>query len=502
MNSIVDMTEANALRHSGRLEAAAIHLRRLLAKDPGSAVAQTAIASVLHALGQIDEAVDAYQKLLVLQPAEQTLIRLAVLVGARDGEIAGIRLLDDWQKAQGSSVPIRAQLGRLSGVVRRRNQAGLDGEIAGMRARLAAMDAEIASSELYMPSVFWQRHIAMHLYLLESYGVENFKRTVSHNYQNWLMTSIADPQVSRLMAITGINAEDSAETVLPADDLGFHYIIYPDQHPSERILYNLVEDGPHKGTVLYPFYPLADPRAATIYGQSVRALWRHTRSLHPEPMARLVESGIGNPFPVHEDGKFISSDIAHSVREQMELFKHAGLTGNEGAVVGELGAGHGRLAELFGWTTNFRYFIFDITPALYVSEWYISHLFPGERIFGFRHFDSYDDIAAELAQSRFAFFTPNQLALLPGGSVDVFININSLMEMRRDQIEHFLRQISRVSAGYFFCKQWIDWTNSIDDIRTRQDDFDMGNGWRQLSVQKDEIYQDFFTSVWRKDGKR
>jgi hypothetical protein len=44
------------------------------------------------------------------------------------------------------------------------------------------------------------------------------------------------------------------------------------------------------------------------------------------------------------------------------------LDGTEGLVVGELGAGHGRLADVFGRTTNYRYFIFDVTPALFVSH--------------------------------------------------------------------------------------------------------------------------------------
>jgi putative sugar O-methyltransferase len=492
------MAEADALRSAGRLPEAAAHFRRIIEKDPGNTVAATAIASLFHALGEVPKAIDAYRNLLVLHPTEETLIRLSVLVAASEGEIAGIRLLDDWARARGSSAKIRAQLGRLMAISRRRNQADASNENACLRERLSAMDEEIASDEIYMPSLFWQRHIAMHKYLLETYGVSNFKRTVSHNYQNWLMTSTTDPQVSRLAAITGTDFEEISDPVSPADDLGFHFIIHPDQHPSNHPLFNLIEEGPHRGTVLYPFYPLADPRAAAIYGQSVRALWRHTCSQHPGPMSWLGENEIGNPVAVYEGGRLISSDIAHSVREQMELFNRSGLRGDECAVVAELGAGHGRLAELFGRTTNYRYFIFDITPALYVSEWYITRLFPRERIFKFRHFDVYDDIAAELDESRFAFFTPNQLVLLPDRYVNVFININSLMEMLPSQIYHFLREISRISSGYFFCKQWIDWTNGIDDIRTTQSDFNLGKGWQQISVQNDEIYQDFFTSVWRR----
>src|SRR5262249_30791418 len=161
---------------------------------------------------------------------------------------------------------------------------------------------------------------------------------------------------------------------------------------------------------------------------------------------------VGNPVRILKDGKLISSDMAHSVREQAKILSQPNLAGSECKTVAELGAGHGRLAELFGRTTNFRYFIFDIAPALYVSEWYIRRLFPHERIFTFRPFSKYDDIAAELEQSRFAFFSANQLALLPDNIVEIFININSLGEMRREQIELFIAQIGRVTSELFFCK--------------------------------------------------
>lgn len=105
------------------------------------------------------------------------------------------------------------------------------------------------------------------------------------------------------------------------------------------------------------------------------------------------------------------------------------LTGTEALVVGELGGGSGRLADVFGLTTNYRYVIIDMTPALYVSQWYIQRRFPKEKIFRFRTFAGFSEIEAELRESRFAFFTANQIELLPAKYFDLFVNVNSLMEM-------------------------------------------------------------------------
>ena len=246
------------------------------------------------------------------------------------------------------------------------------------------------------------------------------------------------------------------------------------------------------------YLPEQAQRAATNFFRKGNLMALRELALRRTAETRLAESEIGNPIRIFDDQKLISSDVAHSVREQAEILRHSGLGGFKGTTIAELGAGHGRLAELFGRTTNFRYFIFDITPALYVSEWYVTHLFPNEKIFKFRPFASFDEIAAELSQCRFAFFTANQLALLPDNLVDIFININSLMEMRRDQIELFLKQMGRVASQFFFCKQWIDWTNGIDAVRVEQRDYDLGEGWRRISDAQDEIYQQFFTSLWRK----
>lgn len=165
-------------------------------------------------------------------------------------------------------------------------------------------------------------------------------------------------------------------------------------------------------------------------------------------------------------------------------------------MIGELGAGHGRLAHLFAMSTHCRYAIFDITPALLVSQWYIQSLFPNEKIFKFRHFDHFDEIAEELSECRFAFFASSQLEKFPENYFGLFINVCSLMEMRVDTISYFFRQIDRVTRGFFYTKQWLVQNNRQDEIVIKRDDYPVPSTWKRRMEGIDPINQRLFEEVW------
>ena len=234
---------------------------------------------------------------------------------------------------------------------------------AELRASIAAMEDEIRRDALYVPSEFWHTTGKFHKKWLADYGIENFKRTVSHNYQNWMMVTDADPQVRQLLAL------------------------WP-KHKSHQPWLNAIEAPDQVGCQFsspafpFPAYPIANAQQRETYRVAVGLLWEYVLSTDKfGTLETLTESEIGNPVRIWRKGKLISSDLAHSVRERNMLLKASELNGDEALCVAELGAGYGRLAEVFGRTTNYRYMIFDITPALYVSQWYIKRIFPEEQIF-------------------------------------------------------------------------------------------------------------------------
>ena len=374
---------------------------------------------------------------------------------------------------------IAPHLGRVRFLKSRSDDVVARSQTQSMLKVINSMNHEIESLPIYVPGKFWSTVGKFHIQLLERYGIENFKRTVSHHYQNWYMCSQDDPQVRQLFK------------TCPT-----HFSIEP--------WFNIIEIPDHVGLHLSmnfenPINPLASADQREIYRVAVGLLWEFVKKTDSfNVLEQLTESEIGNPIRIWRKSRLISSDLAHSVRERNMLLETLSLTGNEGLVVGELGAGHGRLAEVFVRTTNFRYFIFDITPALFVSQWYIKKLLPKEKIFEFRHFDDFTEIHDELRKCRFAFFTSNQIEKLPSDFLHLFINMNSLVEMQVNQIENFLHQIDRLTTVAFLSRQWLRSVNLMEQTHLTKAHFAMAKRWRLILDKLDDIYPDLFNQIWKR----
>ncbi len=165
----------------------------------------------------------------------------------------------------------------------------------------------------------------------------------------------------------------------------------------------------------------------------------------------------------------------------------------------ELGAGYGRLGYVLLKTTKCRYFVFDIPPALYVAQWYLTTLFPKRRAFRFRRFDTFKEIESELSQTDLAFFTPNQLAKFPAGYFDTFANVSSIHEMRRDQIRHYMKLMGRTTKSTLYLKQQKDYVNPIDDLVIGKNDYPVPAGWAARHERFDLINPGFFERIYRRD---
>jgi len=346
-------------------------------------------------------------------------------------------------------------------------------ENAERRALIEVARTSLESDPFFKPSRFWDQICAKHERLLDELGINNFKRSVSHQYQNWLIYNNQDIQWRRLLEIWKANRswQPVMNTVEGVDDAGWN--------------------------IDSASYPLSSPSSMAIYKLAVGILWEHALTRDQFGfLSDFEESTIGNPIRIRRNGFLISQDAAHSARELNTLFRETGITRDQCFTFAELGAGHGRLAEIIGRFTNSRYFIFDIPPALAVSQWYVQQLFPGERIFQFREFSSWGEIENEVDSCRFAFFTPNQLKYLSHKSVDIFINFCSLMEMKREQISWFLDRIGQVTRHSFMSKQYYTWKNVADGIVVTKRDFAMKPDFDLVYDQPDEINEDLFVQLW------
>jgi len=126
-----------------------------------------------------------------------------------------------------------------------------------------------------------------------------------------------------------------------------------------------------------------------------RMLWRFVERIDVEGLLNLVsESRQGNPFGIYLDGKLISQDLANSVLECYSIREYFKVPKTEKITFCELGAGYGRNAYMFlNVFLRGKYIVIDIPPALYVSQEYLSSVFPDKKVLTFRCFDLFEEIA-------------------------------------------------------------------------------------------------------------
>jgi putative sugar O-methyltransferase len=339
---------------------------------------------------------------------------------------------------------------------------------------MTQMLSEVGSAvAVHRPSAFWSELNAKNARMLAELGISNFKRKVAQNYYNWLVISIRDIQFRSAFK---------------------DWLL----HPTLRPLTNAMST-PQVLRTTTGLERQVGPFRYWLYKLFVGMLWEHAVRIDRSGLAREIEEPtLGNPILILRKGRRISQDLANSLREYNAILS-AEPARREGTIrVAELGAGYGRLAHVFLAGGRCKYFIFDIPPALYVSQWYLTRLFPQKRTFCFRPFTDYAEVAEEIERSEMGFFTPNQMDQFPDGCFDAMASISTLPEMTTEQIRHYLDQMQRLSADIVYLKQWLSWSNPQDGHGVHPGTFDLGPRWRLCLDRKDAIQPLFFERLWRR----
>ena len=349
----------------------------------------------------------------------------------------------------------------------------------GPRPGIGALDEmfkELAMAPaIYRPTRFWEDFAEQHLAQLNEDGFENFKRTINQNY--------------------------------------FQFQFGSPFHPMARPLWGKWLRRPRLAPMRAHFpegleLQLGDSRVAKLRSASYAryiALLADTVAEYDEDdlLGRLDEPLVGNPVYVEHRGRRLTEDVANSVLEYSAVSNALPPDRLKGATIIELGSGYGRLA--WCWLSarpDCRYVLVDIPPALGVAEQYLAELFPERKIFGFRHFDTQDEVAAELAAAQIAFLTPNQLDLLPDLRADLFINVSSLHEMVPAQIDHYFDVIDAHTDGWFYTKQCIRSINASDDVVIERSRYPVKDRWQTVFDRTHPTNGDFFEALYRLDRAR
>ncbi len=316
-------------------------------------------------------------------------------------------------------------------------------KVSSIPPALREMEDHYVSSALINDcSKFWLFLNKKNIEQIANQGFENFKQTVACNYFTWLVNS--DHVYSRNLFFHGT---DFLQT-LPLEQIEKKHDLFTHE---QSIQYN-------KTTAM--LYHFLMKNGAKPY------------------LEKLDEPILGNTPSIAIQGKMISQDILNSLLEYLSLELNYGIAHVSSIL--EVGAGSGRTAHCFlQFLPNVKYIVVDIPPALYLSQTYLSSIFPQRKIFRFRPFQSFEEIQEEFQSATLLFLTPDQMKMLPDNSVDLFLAIDCLHEMKRDVVQFFFRQADRLASLFYF-KCWTDTVIPFDEIHYPFKEYPIPTSWKKI----------------------
>ena len=231
-------------------------------------------------------------------------------------------------------------------------------------------------------------------------------------------------------------------------------------------------------TVQHEFFSAQESH---YYNMFTHLLWEFVLKNDTQKiLKKLEEPCFGNPPKIYREKKIISQDLANSVLEYYAIMDTR-VHQEKIRTMMELGAGYGRTAFVFlKLHPGIRYYVVDIPPALYVSQTYLRHNFQSVKSFHIGLSENYAEVKEEMDQCDLLFFLPHQMQLLPSQSIDLFINISALHEMRKEQIAYYFTQIERLTSHYFYFKQWKISRIPYEEIEIREGEYPIPKQWRQI----------------------
>ena len=325
------------------------------------------------------------------------------------------------------------------------------------------INAHQSNKTKFRLSEYWKKLNEKNIMQLKDSGYENFKQTVGRNYFIWL-DGIRNYKVKFLIRNLPIIH------VL----LAFMRALLSKKHP---------------------YLPAKQCRA---YNFVTFMLWEYVIRQGAENIASCLEEPLeGNPPYVKLKKKRISQDLAFSMLEFLEISKGVKSPSKINTIV-ELGAGYGRTAFVFlTLMPDIRYIIADVPPALYISQRYLTSQFLSRKIFKFRDFKDYSEVASEFQESQIAFLLPHQLELLPDKTVDLFLAIDSLHEMPLEQIEYYFSIVDRLVKDFFYFKCWKETVIPHDNIKLTEKDYPVRDHWDKIFWQECKVLTLFFEAFIR-----
>jgi putative sugar O-methyltransferase len=337
------------------------------------------------------------------------------------------------------------------------------------RGVLEAMIAEINSAPpIFRPSKLWERFARQHAGEIDKYGLAQLKKTLAMNYFNFGLLGIF------------------AQSILPAL---WEWIKRPRGNP---LAARMADDPDAPRALKYTGF------AGKIYAVYVALLYNQAlRRDRDRLLEKMEEPLFGGPHLVRlSNGRTTSQDLCNSIFEYYSIARGNGV--NSSRAIIEIGAGYGRLAYVFlKARPECRYWIIDLPPALYASQRYLSAVLPDRKVFTFRHFETFAEVAAEVEASDLCFFSANQIQLLPDKIAGMFIAISNLHEMKREQIDFYFDEVDRLTRGVFYTKQWLSSRTTVEEgFILRRGEYPIKPSWQNIYDERHPLQSWFFHALY------
>jgi putative sugar O-methyltransferase len=312
---------------------------------------------------------------------------------------------------------------------------------------------------LIYSSNFWNDWNQTNIEQLTTFGLDHFKQTVAGNYFTWKV-DINHPYAQNLKQLV-----PKLNVMFSHEELNRKHLLWTQQ---ESTNYNTI-------TMYYLNYMLNLGWGGYI--------------------DQLEEPLVGNPPYSIYNGKRVSQDIFNSLLEYLSVAYACPM--HEVSSIGEIGAGYGRTAYCFlKFHPEKKYIIIDFPPALYVSQEYLTSVFPEKKVMRFRPFKNFKDIEREFNDSDLVFLTPDQLSTIPNGSIDLFLAIDCLHEMKAERIVHYFNEAQRLSS-YFYYKCWVQTYVGPDNVYHLENSYPVKKHWKQIFKLPCEIPSGFFHAMYK-----
>ncbi len=139
--------------------------------------------------------------------------------------------------------------------------------------------------------------------------------------------------------------------------------------------------------------------------------------------------------------------------------------------------------------------VVDIPPALAISQWYLKETCPEANVFEYRDFSNFDSVSSSFRNADFCFLLPHQLELIPDRYADLFVNVSSLHEMTRPQINRYYELVDR-KATFFYTKQWTFWQNPDDQVPVPAVIYPTRPHWELRAARLNPLHPMFFEALF------